>query len=162
MDDQREFQNGMEKKEKGRNLAGPVLDYDVAIFANGTSLLRESLGRSGVGLGVEVVLLVRHRCTVVCPSSISGPCSVLLSRSHTHSPQCPLTEDDEAIRSNIPDFFRGTNSKLREMKSWPLDFSLPHSNRRFVPLFPCMAFFFFNIRIALYFCFPKRPTRKRI
>ena len=52
------------KKEVG-HLAGSVLDYDVAIFANGSSLLRKSLGSSGVGLGVEVVLLVRHRCTGV-------------------------------------------------------------------------------------------------
>ena len=43
------------------NLARTVLDDDVAILANSTSLLRVSLGGSGIGLGLEVVLLaVRH------------------------------------------------------------------------------------------------------
>ena len=39
------------------NLARMVLDDDVAILANSTSLLRVSLGVSGIGLGLIVVLL---------------------------------------------------------------------------------------------------------
>ena len=41
-------------------LAGPLLDHDVRILTDGTSLLGEGLGRSGVSLGLEVVLIIRH------------------------------------------------------------------------------------------------------
>jgi hypothetical protein len=42
-------------------LAGAVLDDDEAVLTDGASLLRVGLGRSGVGLRFEVVLLrVRH------------------------------------------------------------------------------------------------------
>ena len=46
--------------ENDKNLAGPALDDNVTILADGSSLLRISLGSSGVGLRLEVVLLVRH------------------------------------------------------------------------------------------------------
>jgi len=39
------------------NLAGTVLDDDVAVLADGAGLLRVRLGGAGVGLGLEVVLL---------------------------------------------------------------------------------------------------------
>jgi len=42
------------------NLAGSLLDHDVRILTDGTSLLGEGLGRSGVSLGLEVVLIIRH------------------------------------------------------------------------------------------------------
>lgn len=84
-------ESGMGKNE--RNLAGPVLDYDVAILANGSGLLRESLGRSGVGLGVEVVLLVGHRCYVVLLLFDS----LCLRRSSL----CLVSEDDEVVASAI-------------------------------------------------------------
>ncbi len=41
-------------------LAGPLLDHDVRILTDGTRLLGEGLGRSGVSLGLEVVLVIRH------------------------------------------------------------------------------------------------------
>lgn len=47
-------------KRRDLNLAGAVLDVDVAVFADGTGLLRVGFGGSGVGLGLEMVLLVRH------------------------------------------------------------------------------------------------------
>ena len=51
----------IETEQKRLNLARTVLDDDVAILTNSTSLLRVSLGGSGIGLGLEVVLLtVRH------------------------------------------------------------------------------------------------------
>ena len=42
------------------NLARTVLDDDVAILTNRTSLLGVSLGSTGIGLGLKLVLLVRH------------------------------------------------------------------------------------------------------
>jgi hypothetical protein len=48
------------KREEKVNLARAVFDDNVTVLADGTSLLRVSLGSSGVGLGLEVVLLVRH------------------------------------------------------------------------------------------------------
>ena len=42
------------------HLAGPLLDDEVGALADGSGLLRKGLGRSGVGLGLEVVLIVRH------------------------------------------------------------------------------------------------------
>ncbi|RRT66008.1 hypothetical protein BHE74_00007659 [Ensete ventricosum] len=46
-----------------RNLAGPVLDDDVPVLAYRSSLLRVGLGRSGIGLRLEMMLFVRHdRC----------------------------------------------------------------------------------------------------
>jgi len=41
-------------------LARAILDDDVAILTDGTSLLRVSLGSTGIGLGLKLVLLVRH------------------------------------------------------------------------------------------------------
>lgn len=48
------------KREEKVNLARAVFDDNVTVLADGTSLLRVSLGSSGVGLRLEVVLLVRH------------------------------------------------------------------------------------------------------
>lgn len=42
------------------NLAGPPLDDDVAVLPDRSGLLRVRLRRPGVGLRLEVVLLVRH------------------------------------------------------------------------------------------------------
>ena len=47
----------LETEQKRLNLARTVLDDDVAILANSTSLMRVSLGVSGIGLGLVVVLL---------------------------------------------------------------------------------------------------------
>ena len=47
----------LETEQKRLNLARTILDDDVAILANSTSLLRVSLGVSGIGLGLVVVLL---------------------------------------------------------------------------------------------------------
>ena len=47
----------LETEQKRLNLARTVLDDDIAILANSTSLLRVSLGVSGIGLGLVVVLL---------------------------------------------------------------------------------------------------------
>lgn len=44
----------------GFNLAGTALDDNVAILADGSGLLREGLGGSGVGLGLKMMLFVRH------------------------------------------------------------------------------------------------------
>lgn len=44
------------------NLARPAFDDNVTVLADGTGLLRVRLGGSGVGLRLEVVLLVRHGC----------------------------------------------------------------------------------------------------
>lgn len=43
-----------------KDLARAILDDDVAVLADGTGLLRVGLGRSGVGFGLEMVLLVGH------------------------------------------------------------------------------------------------------
>lgn len=48
------------EKGKGKHLAGPVLDDNVTVLANGSGLLRIGLGCAGVSLGLEVVLFVRH------------------------------------------------------------------------------------------------------
>ncbi|MFS7972091.1 hypothetical protein Hanom_Chr09g00840691 [Helianthus anomalus] len=45
---------------KNTNLASTILDNNVAALADGTSLLRISLGSSGIGLGFKLVLFVRH------------------------------------------------------------------------------------------------------
>lgn len=42
-------------------LAGSLLDDNVGVLANCSGLLRVSLGRSGVSLGIEVMIIVRHR-----------------------------------------------------------------------------------------------------
>lgn len=42
------------------HLAGTSLDDDVPVLADGAGLLRVGLGGAGVGLGLELVLLVRH------------------------------------------------------------------------------------------------------
>ena len=47
----------LETEQKRLNFARTVLDDDVAILVNSTSLLRVSLGVSGIGLGLVVVLL---------------------------------------------------------------------------------------------------------
>lgn len=47
-------------RERGEDLARPVFDVNVTILSNGTSLLWEGLGSPGVGLRLEVMLLVRH------------------------------------------------------------------------------------------------------
>lgn len=47
------------------HLAGTTLDDDVTAFADGAGLLRIGLGGSGIGLWLEVVLLVRHDSTQV-------------------------------------------------------------------------------------------------
>ena len=47
----------LETEQKRLNLARTILDDDVAILANSTSLLRVSLGVSGIGLRLVVVLL---------------------------------------------------------------------------------------------------------
>lgn len=49
--------------QKNWNLAGTTLDDDVAVFADGSGLLRIGLGGSGIGLGFEMVLFVRHGST---------------------------------------------------------------------------------------------------
>lgn len=46
-------------REKG-DLAGTRLDDDIAVLADGSSLLRVSFGGTSVGLGLEVMLFVRH------------------------------------------------------------------------------------------------------
>jgi hypothetical protein len=47
-------------RHPGAHLAGPLLDDEVRALADGSGLLREGLGRSGVSLGLEVMLIVRH------------------------------------------------------------------------------------------------------
>lgn len=47
--------------ERVWNLAGTALDDDVTVLTDGAGLLRVSLGGSGVGLRLEMVLLVGHR-----------------------------------------------------------------------------------------------------
>ncbi|MFS8023422.1 hypothetical protein Hanom_Chr16g01451291 [Helianthus anomalus] len=42
------------------NLASTILDNNVAALADGTRLLRISLGSSGIGPGFKLVLFVRH------------------------------------------------------------------------------------------------------
>ena len=49
-------------------LAGTAFDDDVTVLTDGTGLLRVGFGGSGVGLGLEVVLFVRH---VYPPLSLS-------------------------------------------------------------------------------------------
>lgn len=46
--------------KKGKYLAGAVLDDDVTVLTDSTGLLRKGLGSSGIGLGFEVMFLVRH------------------------------------------------------------------------------------------------------
>jgi len=57
-----------EQEGKRKNLARAVFDDDVAVLANGAGLLRKGLGGAGVGLGLEMVLLVRHSLS----SSLTG------------------------------------------------------------------------------------------
>jgi len=54
------------------DLAGALLDHNVAILSNCTGLLRERFGSSGVGLGIEVVIIVRHgeRCSTAPPRNL--------------------------------------------------------------------------------------------
>lgn len=67
-DHQNHISRNASKESRGceewiRNLAGPVLDDDVPILADRSSLLRVGLGRSGIGLRLEMMLFVRHdRC----------------------------------------------------------------------------------------------------
>lgn len=58
-----------EARSRDLHLARTVLDDDVAVLADSAGLLRISLGRAGVGLRLEVVLLVRH-----LPSPTPSPC----------------------------------------------------------------------------------------
>lgn len=46
--------------ERKRDLAGTSLYDDVAVLADGASLLRVGFGGTGVSLGLEVVLFIRH------------------------------------------------------------------------------------------------------
>ena len=46
--------------EGGRDLAGTILDHNVAVLTDGAGLLREGFGGTGIALRLEVVLFVRH------------------------------------------------------------------------------------------------------
>jgi hypothetical protein len=52
-------------------LAGTVFDNDVTVFTDGTGLLRVSFGGTGIGLGFEMVLFVRHGWELVVAVAVA-------------------------------------------------------------------------------------------
>lgn len=53
--------------ERVRDLAGTILDDNVAVLTDGAGLLRVGFGSTGVSLRLEVMLFVRHAFSL-CPS----------------------------------------------------------------------------------------------